>query len=68
MINRMRELEEIEQQQKNQIQDSESFDFDLRKKEVSALLKSGTKQKVIAEKVGVSLITVKKLIKKIKSD
>ena len=68
MINRMRELEEIEQQQKNQIQDSESFDFDLRKKEVSALLKSGTKQKVIAEKVGVSLSTVKRWIKEMKSD
>ena len=68
MVNRMRELEEIEKQQKTRSQDGESFDFDLRKKEVSALLKSGTKQKVIAEKVGVSLSTVKRLIKKIKSD
>lgn len=68
MVNRMRELEEIEKQQKTRSQDGESFDFDLRKKEVSALLKSGTKQKVIAEKVGVSLSTVKRWIKEMKSD
>lgn len=46
MVNRIRELEEIEKQQKIRSQDGEIFDFDLRKKEVSALLKSGTKQRL----------------------